>query len=66
MESPQTPGSHIPIVYAPNPCSGFCPFGLQDSQVQRQHRFIYSSQSLGFTILRRCGPILCECTHTCV
>lgn len=67
MESPKTPGSHISIVYAPTPCSGFCPFGLQDSQFRRQHKFIYSSQSLGFTILRRCGPILCVsvCTRVC-
>ena len=41
MESPQTHGSRVPRIYVPNPCSGLPPFGLQDSQVWQQHRFIY-------------------------
>ena len=67
MESPQTHGSRVPKIYIPNPCSGLPPFGLQDSEVRQQHRFIYCFQSLGFAILRRCGPMLgvSVCTRVC-
>lgn len=41
-------------------------FRVQDSPVRQQHRFVYTSQRLGFAILRGCGPILCAYAHVCV